>query len=799
MSIDFESFFLSATGHEPYPFQTVLATSDDWPDLIDVETGMGKTAAIITAWLYRRRYAPPAIRSATPRRLIICLPTRVLVEQTYMTGRRILENLDRLVPSGGTVSPDNDRVILKILWGGDVDNDIDRYPEMDMILIGTQDMLLSRALNRGYAMSKFRWPAHFSILNNDCLWVMDEVQLMGVGVATSAQLDAFRSKMGTIGPHRTIWMSATLDQRSIDTVDRPAIPESTRSIKLTADDLSNERICSIVNARKRVERSPIEPGKDEKKSNFALAARIKAVHEKGTMTLVILNTVSRAITVFNNLRRADLDTPVILLHSHFRPGDRAAQYDRIKMGGDIIVISTQVVEAGADISAKYLITDLGPWPSMVQRFGRCNRRGEYDDAVIEWIDPGDIIDQKMALPYEADDLLASRGLILSLKDGSPSSLSGMNCTAPAKVVPVLRRKDLLDLFDTTPDLMGNDLDVSRFVRSSQSMDVFAFWRDIDGSPSAEMPPPVAEELCSVPISGMKAYLQENKAWTWNSIDGDWSAISNAEARSLRPGMVLMLDRAKGGYSSIMGWTGSSEDIPDEVASTGASKADSQRKEAFSGRAWVTLADHTDHVVREAEKLMAICPDQYRNAVLEAAWWHDVGKAHEAFQNIFDKEKAPSSAIWAKGLIQSDRQYFTLDGDGRPRIRRFFRHELASALAYRGMMSGSPYCDLTTFLVAAHHGKVRTSLRSVPSEKGPDRDGLFARGVWDGDVIHYPEAFEKDISLDLSPVRMGASSWTSMTLRLRDDPELGPFRLSYLETLLRVADWRASSKEEDHAR
>jgi CRISPR-associated endonuclease/helicase Cas3 len=75
---------------------------------------------------------------------------------------------------------------------------------------------------------------------------------------------------------------------------------------------------------------------------------------------------------------------------------------------------------------------------------------------------------------------------------------------------VLRRKDLLDLFDTTPDLMGNDLDVSRFVRSSQSMDVFAFWRDIDGSPSAEMPPPVAEELCSVPISGMKAYLQENR-------------------------------------------------------------------------------------------------------------------------------------------------------------------------------------------------------------------------------------------------------------------------------------------------
>ena len=28
---------------------------------------------------------------------------------------------------------------------------------------------------------------HFALLNNDCLWVMDEVQLMGNGLATTAQ------------------------------------------------------------------------------------------------------------------------------------------------------------------------------------------------------------------------------------------------------------------------------------------------------------------------------------------------------------------------------------------------------------------------------------------------------------------------------------------------------------------------------------------------------------------------------------------------------------------------------------
>lgn len=799
MDESFESLFITSTGYNPYPWQQRLAIAEDWPDIIDIETGLGKTAAIITVWLYRRRYAPTETRNSTPRRLIICLPTRVLVEQTYATGRSILEKMEILAQSQCIKSSKNDKVLLRILWGGDVDNDIDLYPEMDMILIGTQDMLLSRALNRGYAMSKFRWPAHFAMMNNDCLWIMDEVQLMGVGVATSAQLEAFRTKMGTIGPHRTVWMSATPNPESIDTVDHPARQGTMRAIKLTSDDLTNEQVRTIVSAKKRVEVSPVVFSKDEKKSRFALATRIMAVHEKGTMTLVILNTVGKAIETFNDLRKANLDIPLVLLHSHFRPDDRKAQYDRVKEGGDLIVVSTQVVEAGADISAKNLITDLAPWPSMVQRFGRCNRRGEYTDATIEWLDPGEIIDQKMALPYEVEDLIASRKLMTSLVDGSPLSLSAVDHLATSKVVPVIRRKDLLDLFDTTPDLMGNDLDVSRYVRSSESMDVFAYWRAIDGSPPASMPTPVAEELCSVPIVEMKEYLRENKAWTWNYIDGAWSVLSDAEVRSLRPSMVLLLDRAKGGYSSTMGWTGSAEDIPAEVMKAGASSADSQRRETNPGSRWVTLTDHTEHVVKEAQDLITVCPIQHREAIIEAARWHDVGKAHEAFQSIFDNERAPRPGIWGKGPLNSDQQYYTLDANGQPRTRRFFRHELASALAYKGSVPEGSKNDLTTYLIAAHHGKVRLSLRSVPSEKGPDRERLFARGVWDGDIIHYPEAFKNDIILDLSPIRMGASSWTSMTLRLRDDPNLGPFRLGFLETLLRVADWRASAKEESDGR
>jgi CRISPR-associated endonuclease/helicase Cas3 len=70
--------------------------------------------------------------------------------------------------------------------GGEDGGDWDLYPECEAVLLGTQDMLLSRALNRGYASGRSRWPIEFGLLTNDCLWVMDEVQLFGSGLATTA-------------------------------------------------------------------------------------------------------------------------------------------------------------------------------------------------------------------------------------------------------------------------------------------------------------------------------------------------------------------------------------------------------------------------------------------------------------------------------------------------------------------------------------------------------------------------------------------------------------------------------------
>ena len=137
-----------------------------------------------------------------------------------------------------------------------------------------------------------------------------------------------------------------------------------------------------------------------------------------------------------------------------------------------IIVSTQVVEAGVDISARTLITELAPWPSLVQRFGRCNRRGEFladNPAQVFWVDVP-TPDEKKAAPYskrgtrrgpkaDRDDDDVGLKSLTAFFDGLRSR-NGRNLF-PFDPPHVIRRKDFIDLFDTTPDLAGNDIDVSR--------------------------------------------------------------------------------------------------------------------------------------------------------------------------------------------------------------------------------------------------------------------------------------------------------------------------------------------------
>lgn len=59
-----------------------------------------------------------------------------------------------------------------------------------------------------------------------------------------------------------------------------------------------------------------------------------------------------------------------LIHSRFRSDDRAEQMKLLTQPEGSIVVATQAIEAGLDVSARHLFTEIAPWSSLIQRFVR---------------------------------------------------------------------------------------------------------------------------------------------------------------------------------------------------------------------------------------------------------------------------------------------------------------------------------------------------------------------------------------------------------------------------------------------
>jgi len=831
--MNYKEFFAKASdGRVPFHYQTRLADAA-WPDVLEIPTGLGKTAAVVLAWLYKRVHLQDP---ATPRRLVYCLPMRVLVEQTHRECERWLRQLEVFAeqPGQGGVS-------VHVLMGG---ADALRtpvwaeHPEESQILIGTQDMLLSRALMRGYGMSRYQWPVHYAMLHNDALWVYDEVQLMGPGLVTSVQLAAFRSTLGAARPARDLWVSATLNREWLRTIDFNPDGLQTLSIdpaEEARDSVVYEQVQARLQSVKPLARCEIALAAEGASAvdayASALAGRVLAEHAGGTTTLVVLNTVDRAQKLYEALlkalgggrkkgaRSADLlgDGPKpVLVHSRFRAAERKARNEMLAESPDPsgpgrIIVATQAVEAGVDLSARLLFTELAPYSSMVQRFGRCNRYGEYNanaSARVYWID---VVDPK---PYPAEALTDARDRLATLTSAAPQALGPVTATQP--LYPVLRRKDFLDLFNTEADLSGLDLDVAPYIRDADDADLLLFWREWADKMQLQAQTPMrAEEICRAGIGAVQKLLarkdlKPDDVAVWDPLQRQWMTPRPSELRvRLRPGMVLMVRAGLGGYSVDHGllpeWT--EPVVPLPVADADVEANDDERRSLLSHA--VTLPRHLADVEREAAALCAKLPDPVTDgAVIRAARWHDVGKAHEAFQSMLSHAHQTGTGqtlgdgFWAKagGGGKSGRPKY-LVGDTQ---RRGFRHELASMLAWLAQHPNDPDSDLIAYLIAAHHGKLRMVLRALPSETAPPEPPprLFARGVWQGDSLpgltfDDGEAIP-DTTLNLDLMQLGngrqGPSWTARTQALLQSH--GPFRLAWMEALVRIADWRASRQEQE---
>jgi CRISPR-associated endonuclease/helicase Cas3 len=712
--LTFDEWFSQLTGYQsPYIWQRNLAGETRcYSRLIRIPTGFGKTEGVLAVWSYHRLHRND---SNWPRRLIWCLPMRVLVEQTQQVAIRLVDKI-----------AENCRPGVYMVMGGEDSGEWFLYPERPAILVGTQDMLLSRALNRGYASPRARWPSEFGLLHQDCLWIMDEVQLMDVGLATSAQLQAFRDQDQAkhLRSCYTWWMSATLQANWLESVDTKEYHSQWVAHPCTIPE--NQRSGGLWNITKTVQTEAIPSNKPDQFAKLVLE------HHKqlkdgafGKITLVICNTVERACQTYEALSKK-YRGDIRLIHSRFRPAERERWrvefLDRkhCQAGVERIIVSTQVVEAGVDISAGCLITELAPWPSLVQRFGRCARYGGTGQVVVVARRRGKEDD---AAPYQPASLAAAWQALQQLTDVGINALEDYEHSLAPEVRQqlyayspshLLIRREFDELFDTTPDLTGADLDISRYIRSDDDRDLQVFWLDIPADHKGQLPQqppdnykPRRRELCAIPYllarqwllgetskgdqdsnGGKKRNLRAGmRAWLWDWQDGRWVEVSGS---TLLPGRVVCVASHCGGYHPTRGFDMQATDPVTPVdtseveeSSHALQQADDQQDgEQLSMQTWKTIAWHSKEVAEQVQAIAAaIGLNERLSELLElAALWHDWGKSHPAFQgairgnqrpNRCDIAKAPREAWYRPPPIYR----YLDDSETRPA----FRHELASAL------------------------------------------------------------------------------------------------------------------------
>ncbi|MCL4697473.1 MAG: Fic family protein, partial [Burkholderiaceae bacterium] len=761
--------------------------------LIRIPTGMGKTFGVLGAWTWNRLTRADA---TWPRRLIWCLPMRVLVEQVAAEIRAALQRL------GGAAA----EVPVHLLMGGADAAEWQIHPEREAVLVGTQDMLLSRALNRGYGASRARWPMEFGLLSHDCLWVMDEVQLMDVGLATSAQLQAFRDDDAAKGhrPCKTWWMSATLQPGWLTTSpDTDALTSALPEASRVPADQRRGALWEQVHKPVRVAKAAAA----KQLATLAAEQHVALGCGAGGPTLVVVNRVARAVEVFDCLTKiigkdsALHRTELRLVHSRFRPAERAfwreAFLNRAACapGTDRIVVSTQVVEAGVDMSSALLLTDLAPWPSLVQRFGRAARwSGQAQVIVVD----GEAKDDKAAAPYAKAELDAALDALGLLDDVSPRSLEGFEESHPERLPALypyqpehlLLRQELDELFDTAADLSGTDIDISRFIRSGEERDVQVFWRSVAQGMRPESNIRAGrDELCAVPFLAARDWLCSKdrlkagyRAWVWDWLDGCWRSL---ERRDIYPGQTLLVAAEAGGYDPLRGWDSGATTAVAPLPAAPAGPADiadaAEGDESLSIAAqWQTIAFHGQQVGRQARALADLMAPQWAPLFELAGRWHDAGKAHPAFQgSLRPHAHGPEIAKAPPGQWERVSRLYRMPDGSR---RCGFRHELASTLAlfallrrcrpdHAGLLGpwrdllvrtghaealpqagtaltdealsplerevlalDAEQLDLLLYLVCSHHGKVRMSWQASPADQASADDTLRIRGVRNGDVL-----------------------------------------------------------------
>ena len=309
--------------------------------ILQAPTGAGKTKAALFPFLLAQQEDIPF-----PRKLLYTTPMRVLAKSFHTDFQE---------------SPIGKQKPLKaaIQTG---DNQDDRQFRKDLIFT-TIDQVLSSFLNIPYALGLRQGNVNAGAVVGAYL-VFDEFHLFDPDTSLGTVIEMLKMING-ITPF--LLMTATFSEPLLEHLSRDlnaeVVPVNESELKQIPSQRGKRRKYQVVN-------------------QTLLDSTDTVIDQHKERSIVICNTVARAQEIYQSLRD-NLQcgtTEVLLLHSRFLKEHRKAKEDTIRerLKGDagpdnVILVATQVIEVGLDITCENLHTELAPASAIFQRAGRCAR------------------------------------------------------------------------------------------------------------------------------------------------------------------------------------------------------------------------------------------------------------------------------------------------------------------------------------------------------------------------------------------------------------------------------------------
>ncbi len=369
---------------QPHDFQIEVADlllNQRKSVILQAPTGSGKTWTALFPFLHAWRTGLPF-----PRKCLYAVPLRVLATQ-------FRENAEETIASW----PVEGKPSVTLQTGEQQD-----APTFESDLIFTTiDQVLSSALSVPYSLGYRRANLNAGAVFSSFL-VCDELHLFPVDEKlTQGALVTLIELLRTLGTSIPfLLMTATLSAHMIDSL---------------ADQLKASRVLVKPDELKKI------PSQQKTRRYHVVDKPINAVDvlaQHQHRSIVICNQVQRAIELFEDLEQAVTTDPhhaghtnISLLHSRFIPEHRRETETNLRAAfgkpqpGEIrndsqIIVATQAIEVGLDITCERLHSELAPANAIVQRAGRCARyKNEVGDVLIYRF-PDDV--KQPHLPYAAE-------------------------------------------------------------------------------------------------------------------------------------------------------------------------------------------------------------------------------------------------------------------------------------------------------------------------------------------------------------------------------------------------------------